>query len=42
MIPGKKIMAVFGFIAIRNFIDATQVLSERVMLFTNEIAEVVH
>lgn len=42
MIPGRKIMAVFGFVAIRNFIDATQVLSEKVMPFTNEIAEVVH
>ena len=42
MIPGQKIISIFGFIAIRNFIDATEVLEERVMIFTNEIAEIVH
>ena len=26
MIPGKKIMAIFGFCDIRNFTDATEVL----------------
>lgn len=42
MIPGRKILAIFGFIAIRNFADATEILEERVMLFANEIAEIVH
>ena len=42
MIAGQKIIAIFGFIAIRNFIDATEVLEEKVMIFTNEIAEIVH
>ena len=42
MVPGQKIIAIFGFIAIRNFVDATEVLEERVMIFTNEIAEIVH
>ena len=42
MIPGRKIMAVFGFCDIRNFTDATEVLREEVMVFVNEIAEIVH
>eukprot|EP01017_Pseudomicrothorax_dubius_P037584 TRINITY_DN5527_c0_g1_i2.p1 TRINITY_DN5527_c0_g1~~TRINITY_DN5527_c0_g1_i2.p1 ORF type:complete len:896 (+),score=228.61 TRINITY_DN5527_c0_g1_i2:84-2771(+) len=42
MIPGKKMMAIFGFCDIRNFTDATEVLQEGVMVFVNEIAEVVH
>ncbi|CAD8192818.1 unnamed protein product [Paramecium pentaurelia] len=42
MIPGKKILAIFGFCDIRNFTDATEVLQQGVMLFVNEIAEIVH
>lgn len=42
MIPGKKMMAIFGFCDIRNFTDATEVLQEDVMVFVNEIAEIVH
>jgi hypothetical protein len=42
MIPGSKIMAIFGFCEIMNFADATEVLSEGVMIFINEIADVVH
>jgi hypothetical protein len=42
MIPGRKIMAIFGFVAIHNFTDVTEVLEERVMIFANEIAEIVH
>ena len=42
MLPGKKMMAVFGFCDIRNFTDATEVLQKDVMLFVNEIAEIVH
>lgn len=42
MIPGKKVLAVFGFCDIRNFTDATEVLQEKVMVFVNEIAEIVH
>lgn len=42
MIPGKKIMAVFGFCDIRNFTDATEVLQTGVMVFVNEIAEITH
>ena len=42
MVPGKKVMAIFGFCDIRNFTDATEVLQEGVMVFVNEIAEIVH
>lgn len=38
LIPGKKILAVFGFCDIRNFTDATEVLQKDVMVFVNEIA----
>jgi len=42
MLPGLKIMSIFGFCDIRNFTDATEVLQEGVMLFVNEIGEIVH
>lgn len=42
MIPGNKILAVFGFCDIRNFTDATEVLQAEVMVFVNEIAGIVH
>ena len=42
MIPGKKTIAIFGFCDIRNFTDATEVLQEEVMVFVNQIAEIVH
>ena len=42
MIPGKKICAIYGFCDIRNFTDTTEILQEKVMVFVNEIAEVVH
>ena len=35
-------MCIFGFCDIRNFTDATEVLREEVMLFVNEIGEIVH
>ena len=42
MLPGQKIIAIFGFCDIRNFTDATEVLQEGVMVFVNEIGEIVH
>lgn len=42
MIPGKKVFAIYGFCDIRNFTDSTEVLQENVMIFVNEIAEIVH
>ena len=42
MLPGNKLYCIFGFCDIRNFTDATEVLQEGVMLFVNEIGEIVH
>ena len=42
MIPGNKVVAIFGFCDIREFTDTTEILQEEVMLFVNEIAEIVH
>ncbi len=42
MIPGTKIMAVFGFCDIRQFTECTEALQEDVMLFVNEVADIVH
>lgn len=39
---GKRVYGVYGFCDIRNFTNATEILEEDVMLFVNEIAEVVH
>merc|ERR1719188_2438926 len=42
MIPGNKVEAVFGFCDIRNFTDTTEVLQDKVMVFVNQVAEIVH
>mmetsp|Transcript_8444 Transcript_8444/g.26258 ORF Transcript_8444/g.26258 Transcript_8444/m.26258 type:complete len:919 (-) Transcript_8444:232-2988(-) len=42
MIPGNKVYAVFGFCDIRNFTDTTEVLQDKVMVFVNQVAEIVH
>ncbi len=34
--------AIFGFCDIRNFTDTTEVLQTEVMVFVNQVAEVVH
>ena len=36
------IYGIYGFCDIRNFTDATEILTEEVLLFVNAIAEVVH
>merc|ERR1711972_56169 len=42
MVPGQKVDAIIGFCNIRNFADATEVLKEKVMLFVNQVGEIVH
>jgi len=42
MIPGQKIFAVFGFCDIQHFNDITGVLQTEVMVFVNQVAEIVH
>lgn len=39
---GSKVLAIFSLCDIRNFTDTTEVLQERVMVFVNEIAGIVH
>jgi class 3 adenylate cyclase len=42
MVPGQKVDAIIGFCKIRNFTEATIVLKEQVMLFVNQVGEIVH
>ena len=42
LIPGKKVMGIYGFCDIRNFTDTTEILKEKVMIFVNQVAEIVH
>lgn len=42
LIPGKYVNAIFGFCDIRMFTNITEVLEERVMIFVNEIAGIIH
>mmetsp|Transcript_38360 Transcript_38360/g.46273 ORF Transcript_38360/g.46273 Transcript_38360/m.46273 type:complete len:879 (+) Transcript_38360:388-3024(+) len=42
MVPGRKIVAIFGFCDIRQFTDTTEILEEGVMEFVNSIAQIVH
>ena len=42
MIEGSKVVGIYGFCDIRNFTDTTEELQEGVMMFVNEIAQVVH
>ena len=42
MVPGEKIISIFGFCDIRKFTNATEILREGVMLFVNEIGDICH
>jgi class 3 adenylate cyclase len=42
MISGKKVMGIYGFCDIRDFTNTTEILQEKVMIFVNEIAEIIH
>ena len=42
MLGGKKVVAIFGFCDIRAFSEITEVLKKDVMIFVNEVAEIVH
>lgn len=42
MANGNKIVGIYGFCDIRNFTDTTEELQEGVMMFVNEIAQIVH
>jgi len=40
--PGRKVVAIYGFCNIRDFMETTQCLLEEVMVFVNKIARIVH
>ena len=42
LISGSKVICIYGFCDIRNFTDTTEELQEGVMMFVNEIAQIVH
>jgi len=42
MVPGVNVNAILGFCNICHFTDATEVLREKVMLFVNQVGEIVH
>jgi class 3 adenylate cyclase len=42
VVEGTKVFAIFGFCDIRNFTDCCEVLEEETMIFTNQIARIVH
>lgn len=42
IMPGNKIIGIYGFCDIRCFTDTTELLQEEVMIFVNEMAEIVH
>lgn len=42
MVPGEKIVSIFGFCDVRKFTNATEILKEGIMLFVNEIGEICH
>ena len=42
MIPGKKIIAIFGFCDIHHFTDVTESIQSEIMVFVNTISEIVH
>ncbi len=42
VLSGQKIFGVFVFCDIRRFTDTSEVLMEDIMVFVNEIAEIVH
>ena len=42
LVPGQKIMGIFGFCNINGFADMTDILQIDIMVYVNEIAEIVH
>jgi len=42
MCAGQKVDAILGFCDIRNFDDATEILQDKVMIFVNQVGEIVH
>jgi len=41
-VPGQTVNVIIGFCSIRHFAEATDILKQKVMLFVNYVAEIVH
>lgn len=42
MVQGKRIFAIFGFCDIKNFSYIDEALQEDVMIFINQVCEIIH
>lgn len=42
MVPGRRIEAIFGHFAIQNFSLLTSILQDKVLLFVNQVCDIVH
>jgi len=42
MVPGVKLCAVFGFCIINSFAETTELLQTKVIIYLNQIAEIIH
>merc|ERR1719436_1092932 len=42
MIPGRKVVAIYGYCQIQDFTITTEVLQEKTMVFVNQVAGIVH
>jgi len=42
MVAGKRVVAIFGYVEIKHFTALTETLQEGVMIFVNEMAEIIH
>lgn len=42
MVPGNRVEAIFGFCSIHNFLVVNHVLKEKIMVFVNQVGEIVH
>jgi len=41
-VPGRKVIAIYGFCKVSDFVEVTDCLNEEVMVFVNKIAKIVH
>ena len=42
LISGNKIIAIFGFVIIKDFQEYTNLFKENVLVFINSLAEIIH
>lgn len=42
MLSGQKIIAIFGFCDIHHFSEVAEAIEVRLMMFVNQVADIVH